>query len=216
MNGFLERLQPEYLERHSDGLFAEPFNALSNIAFFVAAYLLYRVASRDPEDQRWECRVLPPLLAAIGAGSLLFHTARNGYTFLCDVVPIGAFIVLAMFSLVRGLIKNNGLRTAFLLTFALIQTMTPRAALNGSAPYIVTLAILLTLIPAAIYKCGRKAMPLILLSFSLAAAIIFRAIDLAASPVFPMGTHWLWHIFATISAYLAAKFVIQETNSRLT
>lgn len=211
---FLEKLQPIYAERHSDGLLAEPFNALSNIAFLIAAYLVYRIASRNPEDRRWECRVLPPLLAAVGIGSLLFHTARNGYTFLCDVAPITLFILAVMGSLFRWLTKNFEVSGVLVGGFTFIQMVIPRDILNGSLPYIITLLVLLIITPVALYKCGNKAMPLVLLCGSFAAAIVFRAIDLSSSPIVPMGTHWLWHIFAATSAYLVAKFVIQETNSR--
>ncbi|TSC83249.1 MAG: hypothetical protein G01um101419_79 [Parcubacteria group bacterium Gr01-1014_19] len=212
---FLEKLQPIYLERHSDGLFAEPFNALSNIAFFVAAYFLYRLASRHPQDRRWECRVLPALLVLIGVGSLLFHTARGGYTFLCDVLPIGAFIILVMFSLFRWLTNSARWSIALIAVFLLIQLAIPRGALNGCLPYIVTLMVLVKITPCAFHRCGLKAIPLAWLCMALGSAIAFRAIDLVSSPVFPMGTHWLWHIGTAASAYLAARFVIQETDSRL-
>lgn len=213
MSGFLEKFQPVYLERHSDGLFAEPFNALSNIAFLIAAYLAYRLASQDPQDRRWECRVLPPLLAAIGIGSLLFHTARNGYTFLCDTIPIAVFILLVMFSLSRWLTKSVGWGLCSTVLFAMAQTLMPRGTLNGSLPYILTLIVLIVLTAEAFYR-RYEAATLVLLCLSFALAVIFRSIDLIASPIFPMGTHWLWHIFAAISAYLAARFVIQETKNR--
>lgn len=217
---FLERLQPKYLERHSDGLFAEPFNALSNIAFFVAAYLVYRLASRSDQGRRWECRVLPPLLAAVGVGSTLFHTARNGYTFLCDAVPIAVFILLVMFSVLRWLTKSAGWSTVLIAVFVLIQAVVPRGITNNSLPYndsfpyIVTIGALIPITGATFYRCGRKAIPLVWLCVFLGAAVVFRSVDLVSAPIFPMGTHWLWHIGTAISAYLAASFAMKTSDNR--
>jgi hypothetical protein len=59
-----------YCERTSPGLWAEPLNALSNLAYFAAAWGVWRIArgTGDPG-----ARLLVGVLVAIGTGSALFH-----------------------------------------------------------------------------------------------------------------------------------------------
>ncbi len=101
-----------YCERGQDpGFWAEPFNALSNAGFLIAAVLLWRRLSQsrlarmrqrsgiDPAvgRHRRECNLLKALIAlvsCIGIGSFLFHTFATRWSRTADVAPIGIFMVL--------------------------------------------------------------------------------------------------------------------------
>ena len=62
-----------YCERLAPGLFGEPANALSNAAFFAAAWLLAREARRLGA-WRPDIVLLVALTVLVGLGSTVFHT----------------------------------------------------------------------------------------------------------------------------------------------
>ena len=62
-----------YCERLGPGFWAEPVNALTNLAFIVAAIWAWRRGEGE-----LPVRVLAAILFAIGVGSGLFHTLGRG------------------------------------------------------------------------------------------------------------------------------------------
>ena len=82
-----------YCERQGPELWAEPFNALSNLAFFYAAWRLWNRAATVPQLAR-PLRWLAALLGMVGAGSLAFHTIATGWASILDVLFIGIFNVV--------------------------------------------------------------------------------------------------------------------------
>ncbi len=84
-----------YCERLSASFDAEPINALTNIAFLIAAagasYLYNNVPDAEPKGQ---LRALIYLLALVGLGSLLFHTIGTKWAQWGDVIPIMLFLTL--------------------------------------------------------------------------------------------------------------------------
>ncbi|HEY9615965.1 MAG TPA: ceramidase domain-containing protein [Microcoleaceae cyanobacterium] len=79
-----------YCERVTPGLWAEPLNALSNVAFLMAAWAIWRLARQQPKIPTgiW---ILMTLAISIGIGSALFHTFATQWANLLDVIPIGLF-----------------------------------------------------------------------------------------------------------------------------
>jgi hemolysin III len=51
-----------------------------------------------------------------------------------------------------------------------------------------------------------------------AIALLFRVADrnLAFASAFPMGTHWLWHIFSAIAVYYLISYVANQESPRST
>lgn len=84
-----------YCERGADAAFwAEPLNALSNIAFLVAALAAGReLAGRPTGGRRHFEALLVVLVAVIGVGSFLFHTLATRWAMYADVIPIGLFML---------------------------------------------------------------------------------------------------------------------------
>ena len=85
-----------YCERQSPAYWAEPVNALTNLAFLIAAAALWRRSPGLPL-----ARALCGLLFAIGIGSFLFHTHANALTGTMDVAPILLFILVYIFAAAR-------------------------------------------------------------------------------------------------------------------
>ena len=142
-----------YCERTADTLWSEPLNAVSNIAFFIAAWALYQLYIKLPLPLREGIRggvassytdskdtphpnpppqggreniLLIALVAVVGAGSTLFHTFANGLTMLFDVIPIAAFTFYYLWVALRKMVGLSKLKTAAALTlFAIIASQMP-------------------------------------------------------------------------------------------
>ncbi|MBI1218252.1 MAG: hypothetical protein GC186_06860 [Rhodobacteraceae bacterium] len=188
VNGYCERLGP--------GLWAEPLNAVTNLAFLLAAAILWpRV--RGVGYGRSLCGVL----IAIGVGSALFHTVAERWAALADVLPILGFILLYLWAVNRGVWHLGraaaGVGVALFFPFAAITgwgigRLIP--ALGSSAGY-APVALLILLYAAAL---ARRA-PAFAANLALGAAILglsitARAVDLPLCPRWPEGTHFLWHL----------------------
>lgn len=113
-----------YCERGADAAFwAEPLNALSNVAFLVAAAvaaiaLLRRSDLQSPARQspaqptvvaEWG---LVALVTAIGIGSFLFHTYATRWASVADTAPIGLFMLAYFAYAVRRFLGAGWLATA--------------------------------------------------------------------------------------------------------
>lgn len=86
MNEFID----VYCERLGPGLLAEPLNAVSNLAFFVATFCAWRLARREHVSGVAPF-ILLVLLMLIGIGSSLFHTFATRWAGLSDTLPILLF-----------------------------------------------------------------------------------------------------------------------------
>ncbi|MCJ2047531.1 ceramidase domain-containing protein [Methylobacterium sp. J-078] len=202
-----------YCERGDPGFWAEPVNALSNGAFLVAAALAaWRVRRAGTVDA--PAFLLSALVAVVGVGSFLFHTLAVRWSLLADVIPIALFIY-AYFLLAMRRYFGLGLVAALAATLAFaainiglepaLDAATGRsmdALTNGSigyAPAILALAGVAAglLVPQgcrlgpARREAGRALLGVALL---FAVSLAFRTLDRAICPVWPLGTHALWHL----------------------
>jgi hypothetical protein len=85
IDAYCERLGPEF--------WAEPVNAVTNAAFFLAATLMWR---RWPDEPL--ARALSAVLFVIGLGSFLFHTFATPWAAAADTLPILLWILLYVYS----------------------------------------------------------------------------------------------------------------------
>ena len=104
-----------YCERTGPGLWAEPLNAVTNAAFFVSAWFVWRLAqhSGGPDGG---VRMLLGLMIAIGIGSSLFHTFANAATRALDVLPIALFVLAYLWLYCRKIIGIRPIPSAGLLS----------------------------------------------------------------------------------------------------
>ena len=194
-----------YCERTGAGLWSEPVNALTNIAFMLAAALLLRrMDTRTPAD----VRALAWLLALIGAGSLVFHTVAQRWASVLDIAFIAIFVVVFI---QRALVRLHGLRsgTAMVATVGVIILSAAIAvtvripALNGSELY---LGPWLALIVLALTCPHRQAARWLRATAALfAVSLVFRSADLALCEVFPLGTHFGWHLNNALVLWCALR-----------
>jgi hypothetical protein len=200
-----------YCERaFRPGLLAEPLNAASNLAFFIAAVLCLRhwLAS-DRRDLPGLFLIL--VLLAIGIGSTAFHTWPNRLTVLMDVIPIGVFIFFAFgLAMVRCLALPVWIATAGALLFAgLSLLIAPRLAPllpPGMAGYLPPLLALPAVAATTRARSGTgdtsrlrwQAKALFTASGLFALSLLLRTLDRPLCALLPTGTHFLWHILNAV------------------
>jgi hypothetical protein len=206
-----------YCERAGQaGLLAEPLNAISNLAFMLAAVFAYRALRRSGTikfSHVGDLWLLILALFSIGIGSGLWHLEPNGATLLADVLPITFFINLFLISALRRLLRCSWLVTICCwgmyaaATVAAQQTLPPDL-LNGTIMYIPSYAALFTMVMALIWKkspaCRVVAGVLLVWTISL----ILRTVDTKWCAVVPIGTHFLWHILNAYVTYTLLRTLI--------
>ena len=190
-----------YCERTGPDYWSEPINALTNLAFIIAALVMARRLSGPGMAIG---RALAGILFVIGIGSWLFHTHANRLTGLMDVLPILAFILLYVFAATRDFF---GLRTGW----ALLVTA-------GFFPYAAATVPLFGRIPGIGSSAGYAPVPLLILIYALLlrgrlpetarglaigaliliASLTFRTLDQPLCDSLPFGTHFMWHILNAV------------------
>ncbi len=189
-----------YCERADAGLWAEPLNALTNIAFILAGVWGLRQARAHGSDVL--VTVLCWWVIAIGVGSGLFHTFANRLTMLADVIPIAIFTLAYAAFVIRRYLGYGRLATAaiFIAFFAstgFLTTLVPEwmnRATSGSMGYLPAFLALFVFggWTAAI---GHPAgMWLLAAALTFLASVTFRALDHHVCDVLPIGTHFMWHV----------------------
>ena len=192
-----------YCERTDASLWAEPLNAFSNLAFiaaFVAGLWCYHRYRQETGRQRWEFILLLALLCGIGVGSFLFHTFATRWAFVADVGPITLFqfAYLGVFYwhmlAPRWWVVLAGW-AAFVVTTLLLAIPFPADYANGSSSYFSGL-LFIALLGGYSHHAQKEGAWLVLLATPLfMTALLFRSIDQQACDAFPLGTHFLWHLF---------------------
>lgn len=206
----------DYCERLNDSFWAEPVNALTNLAFIVVALLLARQLSRQREStaQLFDIILLIILLFAIGAGSFLWHTLATPWTEWADILPILAFISLYLISFLFRVVRLKAYQVIFWFILyhvfnSGLQSLLPPDTLNGSIFYLPTLAALIFITLYSHHIQHPSASYLSKASLYFVFAIIFRTIDFAVCPIWPLGTHFLWHILNAYVLYILTTALIE-------
>ena len=197
-----------YCERVDPGLWSEPVNASTNLAFFLSAWAVWDLAqrSRTLSAGIW---LLLGLMVTIGIGRTLFHTLAATFAQVLDVVPILLFQISYLWLYSRDIIKMRfGYAGELLAGFFLVASYFGRQfphILNHSLAYTPAFLLILGL---GIYHCHQQKHERFLL---LAAAgvmlvsIFLRTIDNAVCRHFPVGTHFLWHLLNAVVLYLSGR-----------
>ena len=186
-----------YCERTDASFWSEPINALTNVAFLLAAAIMWRrTAGRRTPVQG----VLIALLFAIGVGSALFHTFAAPWAALADVLPIALFVLAYVYAANRDFWRLPAwaalLGTGAFVPYAAAATPV-FAALPGFAVSAMywPVALLIALYGAALLgRAPATGRGLLLGAAILTLSLAARSADEALCAVVPLGTHWLWHL----------------------
>ena len=199
-----------YCERVGPGLFAEPLNALSNVAFLIAAWTAWSLARRTQAVSAgiWMLIVLSIVIAT---GSALFHTFVTAWARILDEVPILLFQLCYLWLYMRRIMAQRPELAAASIAGYLAAAFLGRQfplLLNGSLVYAPALVLMLGL---GLYhflqhKAGRRL--LLAATGVFLISLVFRSIDQAVCPYVPIGTHFLWHILNGVVLYLSMRALI--------
>ena len=188
-----------YCERTDLTFWSEPLNALTNLAFLIAAIWMWRRSQGVPA-----ARVLCAILFAIGVGSFLFHTFATGWAALADVVPIGLFILVYLFLVHRDVLGFPLwlaiLGTAMFAPFAAIAVpvLDQIPFLRISNFYWTVPILLFAYAPFVARKDGATAQGMVIGAVLLCVSITTRSVDEMLCHHWPTGTHIGWHILNAI------------------
>lgn len=199
-----------YCERAGDpGLWAEPLNAVTNLAFIIAAILAARALRGRNFKSYWDLWLLTITLFTIGIGSGLWHLYATQQTMLADVIPIGIFIHLFFFSALWRAFELSWWKALLgVLIFIGVSYVAgmylPPEALNGSVMYLPAISALALF--AVLLKIKRhSAAPGFSVAFGVfLLSLTFRTIDTSICSHLPIGTHFLWH---TLNAYVLYRLL---------
>jgi hypothetical protein len=188
-----------YCERTTSAFWAEPINALSNLAFVAAGVWGVREVRRHGAGTFAE--VLAWWVVAIGVGSTLFHTYANELTKWADVLPIAGFtLAYTLMNLRRFLAmswqKAAPVFVAFYAAAGLVTYLVPdwlRIVTNGSTGYLPPFMALLFFGALVLAGGSRAGWYNLVAAGIFAISVTFRAIDLKVCDTVPLGTHFLWH-----------------------
>ncbi len=204
-----------YCERGQDPSFwAEPFNAVTNLAFIFAALWTTKQWFEAPAGKRglFEASLIV-LVYAIGAGSFLFHTFAEGWASLADVIPIGIFMVSYLAYALRryvgmGWVAISGIVVLFYIS--LWQSSVARCGegpcLNGSLAYFPALAALLMIGGWLIVKKHAAGWSIFAAGIIFAVSLTARTLDRDWCDATAMvGTHFVWHLMNGLLLFLLVR-----------
>jgi len=205
-----------YCERVGTGLFAEPLNAVSNLAFLIAAFISWQDV-KQLQAPGGNLFLIPVLMAVTGLGSLLFHLLANPSSQVADLVALLLFqLAYLWLYLQRTELLNTTPRIIFITLFLLsvFYLSLFQQYMNGSLLFLPSLLVLLGLgiYHASTGRPGTRVIVLATLFFL--TALIARTVDIAVCATWPVGTHFLWHILnAMVMVMMFRVLLIQKQQS---
>ena len=230
-----------YCERLSGAFFAEPLNALSNLAFAAAAigaFVLWRAQAKRRKKSDWPIAALIAIVALIAIGSFLFHTIPGPVTVLLDVIPIQLFVVgyLAL-ALRRFLVWPAWAVALGLAVLLAVSVLLPRAfppgVLSGSIAYAPALAALVIIGGLLLLKArrefrtglseppddlaaaqgdGRTALLLLFGAALFFISLAARTLDRPFCGLMPTGLHFIWHMLNGVLLFLLLFAAIRQRS----
>lgn len=202
-----------YCERLNDSFWSEPINAITNLAFLIAGFHIWRIGS--PRS-----RLMAILLILIGLGSFSFHTFANRLTGLLDVLAIALYLICFAYLIPKQWSWSSrwtpiGSVIGLFILIALCQL-----AINYVKP-------VMPWAPTGIYVGAWSGLFLYAVITQYSNAISTRYLWIAVL-VFPFsllsrqldtplcesgfGTHWLWHILNSLTLYLTSYSLCMPTR----
>ena len=199
-----------YCERTDPSLWSEPLNVATNLAFLLAAALLWRQAGRGAGR---DTRVLILLIGAVGLGSIAFHTLATRWAALLDIGFIAVFVLFfhQRFQ-VRALGRSNGAANLGVAVFVVLAGLfvlatkqLPTLSQNDSESYLAPFLLLLVCARQAAPRWPEAARWLNRAAGLFVASLVCRAIDQPLCTVWPVGTHLGWHLINAAMLYCCMR-----------
>jgi hypothetical protein len=214
---------PIYCETGHSWLFmAEPVNTITNAFIILSALAAFAHIRKARIGLPADLSILLALLFATGLGSFAWHAFRTRMALAFDAIPgllflfvFTGFWIGRLFGRWAGIAGAVALMLAAAGSIVLTVTLFPGIrnyppAISLAPAYATISLIGFFLVVATIRKIGWTAAEIV--SGALVCAIgaaICRSIDLMVCREIPFGTHFLWHILLSLSAYLSIVFLVR-------
>lgn len=185
----------DYCERTDFTFWSEPLNAVTNLAFLIAAIIMWRRT-----EGLWMGRLLSFIVGIISVGSFLNHTFATVWAGAADTIPIAIFILAVLFAtnlhVVGMKVWQAGLATLGFFPFAAVTLpVLGRIPFVEISSFYWTVPILL--VGYGLFLRGRvpdTSRGYFFCAGLLSLSIIVRSLDMILCEIWPSGTHFLWHL----------------------
>jgi hypothetical protein len=179
----------------------------------VAAWAAWRLQGRHPGDHDGLILALIVTIAIIGLGSFAFHTLGTRGARLLDVIPIVVFMLLYLWTIMTVFFRwRTAVRilamAGFLAFTAFLDVGDILPFLRGGSKYLPAIVVMIAIAAALLryHAAAGRAFAVALAVFVLSFAM--RSIDMPLCGVWPLGTHFLWHLLNAVLLYLLVRLVI--------
>lgn len=188
-----------YCERLAPGLWAEPVNLVTNVAFVLVAIWAYRRAGHTVG-----ARVLAVILGVIGVGSALFHSFATPWAALADTAPIVGFVLVYIYLANRefwglprlwAIVATLGF---FPYAAVVIALLSPLGWLADSVAYAPVPILIAAYGIALRARAPATARGLLIGAALLVLSLTARTVDMPLCASLPLGTHFLWHLLNAV------------------
>lgn len=202
---------PLYFETNPDHFIAEPWNAVSSL-FIVIPAIVWLLQIKG-NFRKYAFMVYCIILMIMGGtGSTIFHAFRASKFFLImDVLPTAILSLSIGIYFWLKIVKSRGYLILLLVVFVVprflfFMNLPQHTAINLSYAFsgiFIGLPLIFILIKTSGNKIGLVGSAIMLFIL----ALIFRETDTFPISFFPMGTHFLWHIFSGLGAYYILAYL---------
>ncbi len=206
-------------ERSAPGVWAEPLNVLSSLVFMIVAVAIYRHYHRHEDLIKkwiWDIHALTFITFLIGFNSVAFHLFPNPYTELADKLTIVLFIVLyfwaVLFRVMRCTIFQAGIAFVAFVGFSHILVHQFSGAMNDSIGYLSTMIALIVIAVYLHLKARPSSSHFMLAAIIGVVSLFCRAIDREICGMFPIGSHFMWHVLNATLMYIVLKQLVRNVN----
>jgi len=209
---------PIYTETVPGRFPVEPCNTLSNLIFLFI--IIYWVSKTRLDIKKYPMVVTGVSILAIGfVGGTVYHATRSSEIWLiADYMPIYFALIAGCIYLWHRITGNWFL----VLLYSLLPATALRIIAAFSQPgerYFIAVSylaqVIMLLLPVMIHCWLNKFRYLSILCLALASfavALTFRELDAASGRFIPAGTHFLWHIFGGVSAFLMFQYIYNTSD----
>jgi hypothetical protein len=196
-----------YCERLAPGLWGEPLNDVTNLAFLVAAVAVWWRARGARTG-----RTLAVLVGLVFLASTVFHLTATRWGGAADSGFILVYVLYyaAMFPHV---FLRVPLKRSWLAAPAFMVLTVAMAALGGGLylPALVGLAVFAGVLA---YRRDPYWTHFAVAGAVFALSLAFRSIDGVVCGDFPVGTHFLWHLLNAVVLYVVSNAMISKEKEK--
>lgn len=200
-----------YFETNPDHFIVEPWNAVSSL-FIVIPAIIWAIRIKENYKNYAFMFYCIILMILGGSGSTIFHAFRASKFFLImDVLPTAVLSLLIGIFFWLKLVKNWWYVILLFILFIVprflfFMNLPQHTAINISYAFsgiFIGLPLVIILVKTSGYKIGLVVIAITLFIL----ALIFREADTYPLSFFPMGTHFLWHVFSGLGAYFLLDYL---------